>query len=292
MGSLNVCAVVLNWRAADETIKCVDSLLRFAKHLTSIVVVDNNSEDGSYEKLQSYYLKKSGNVYVVNSDCNNGYAGGNNFGLRFALLNIKDIDYFWIVNNDAYILEDALLPMLEMVGERKIVGSLIVNSGTSRLECYGGGVLYPILGKSKLLYNGYDIKSNFTRNPDYIMGCSMLFHTKAMTEVGFLDESYFMYSEEVDWQTKALKIGYKLSVCDKSIIYHLGSMSSGGKSEFYYFYRNRAAVFYNKRFYGVFFAFISAFNLSCITLLKEIKYPKKIISGVKGAFSGLVMKDD
>ena len=285
--------MVLNYKAPNETISCVESILKHCPSIDHAVVVDNDSQDGSSDVLQRWQAENDlGQVTVLASPRNDGYAGGNNYGMRWALDNLP-VQHFWVINNDAYVKDDAFAPLLAELqrAPKTIVGSVILSSQTGRLECYGGGILYPLLGKSKLL--GKDITvadiAKLEREPDYIMGCSMAFCASLLSDVGFMDEAYFMYSEEVDWQHQAKRKGVALKVCRESQLYHYGSMSSGGRSAFYHYFRNRAATRFNRKFHGTPFALVSAVLLSGITVLKEFKNPKLAWSGVKGAFKGATM---
>jgi len=128
-----------------------------------------------------------------------------------------------------------------------------------------------------------------SEQPDYLMGCSLAFSAKLIDRIGMMDEAYFMYSEEVDWQFQAKKKGVSIRVVPESRLFHYGSLSSGGRSAFYHYYRNRAATRFNKRFYGQGFALASACFLSAITVIKEFNHPSLAWSGIKGAFKGVTM---
>jgi GT2 family glycosyltransferase len=285
------CAIILNWCTPESTLNaCLD--IRKYCNLDYIIIVDNNSPDGSFEILkEDSLIKVYDNIFVLNTGHNSGYAGGNNYALRFALNNFIDIDIFWIVNSDVRIHGDMFLPILEEIKHKSdcFYGSLVLNSD-EKIECYGGGLIYPIFGKCKLLGKGKETSELDTlvnRLPDYLMGCSLAFTKDVIDKVGLMDESYFMYSEEIDWQWRAKKLGIGIKVVPESIIYHEGSGSSGGQSPFYFFYRNRAAIMLNKKFFGNTFAFISAINLSFITLIQNAKNKENVTFGIKGAWAGL-----
>lgn len=286
-------ALILNYKAAIETIGCAESLLEFCKAISHILIIDNDSCDGSVDALRKWQQERGrGKVTLLVNPENNGYAGGNNLGLRWALDNLS-VENFWIVNNDAYVKSDAFSPLLAALerNDKQFVGSIILNAQDGRVECYGGGKLYPLLGKAKLLGKGQSLESMHQQHqsPDYLMGCSLAFSTSLIHRVGLMDERYFMYSEEVDWQYQARKFDISIQVVPRSQLFHYGSLSSGGRSAFYHYYRNRAAIRFNKRFYGSLFAFISACILSLITVVKEFKYPRRAWSGIKGAFKGVMM---
>lgn len=286
-------ALILNYKAATETISCVESLLAHCPALNHVVVIDNDSQDGSVVAFNQWLeAQPRHNVTVLANPENNGYAGGNNYGLRWALDNLP-VTTFWIVNNDTYVDSDAFAPLLDALKEndRQFVGSVILSADTGRLECYGGGKLYPLLGKAKLLGKDQTLEAmaNTSEQPDYLMGCSLAFSAKLVDRIGLMDEAYFMYSEEVDWQFQAKKKGVSIRVVPSSRLFHYGSLSSGGRSAFYHYYRNRAATRFNKRFYGQGFAFASACFLSAITVIKEFNHPSLAWSGIRGAFKGVTM---
>ncbi len=288
-------ALILNYKAATETISCVESLLAHCATLDHIVVVDNDSQDGSAAAFEQWLAGNgSPKVTLLQNPVNNGYAGGNNYGLRWAMANLQPT-YFWVVNNDTYVESDAFSPLLEALqrDDRQFVGSLVLSADTGRLECYGGGKLYPILGKARLLGKNQSLEASQRQDPqhvpDYIMGCSLAFSAALTDEIGLMDESYFMYFEEVDWQYRARQHGVSVKVIPQSRLYHYGSLSLGSRSAFYHYYRNRAATRFNKRFYGPVFALVSAFLLSGVTTLKEFRNPSLAWSGIKGAFKGVAM---
>ena len=286
-------ALILNYKAATETISCAESLLQHCPTLDHIVVVDNDSQDGSGEALKQWKTDHApDNVTVLLNPKNNGYAGGNNYGLRWALENLQ-ATHFWIVNNDTYVESDAFTPLLNALerNDRQFVGSVVLSADTGRLECYGGGKLYPLFGKARLLGKDVAIEAmeEMRQKPDYLMGCSLAFTASMVREVGLMDESYFMYSEEVDWQFRAKRFGIGIQVVPESRLFHYGSLSLGNRSAFYHYYRNRAATRFNKRFYGPAFAFASACFLSVITVIKEYDDLGLAWSGIKGAFKGVAM---
>jgi len=288
-------ALILNYKAATETISCAESLLAHCSTIDHIVIVDNDSQDGSALAFQQWLDEKAyPQVTLLCNPENNGYAGGNNYGLRWAMKNLQPT-HFWVVNNDTYVESDAFSPLLAALqrNDRQFVGSLVLSADTGRLECYGGGKLYPILGKARLLGKNQSIETleqqSLQHDPDYIMGCSLAFSAALTEEIGLMDEDYFMYFEEVDWQYRARRFGVSIKVIPESRLFHYGSLSLGNRSAFYHYYRNRAATRFNKRFYGSMFAVVSAFLLSAVTTIKEYRNPTLAWSGIKGAFKGVAM---
>ena len=283
-----IIAVVLNWNDSVSTTRCVDSLLKFTC-TDMIVIVDNCSDDNSKVIFREKY-KYENKVETVENSVNSGYAGGNNFGIQYCLEKYY-FDAIWVVNNDSYVEADALTPMVDLLIERpnNFVGSVIVNSDSETLECFGGGVCYPLLGKTRLFMKGKSIGDalSVTSMPDYVMGCSMLVPKQLLKDVGLMDEVYFMYSEEVDWQKRSQEYGYGILVSKDSIVYHDGSGSTGGKSPAYHYYRNRASIIFNRKFFNIGTTVLSVFFLTIVFVFQEFRRPKNIIRGLVGIRDGL-----
>jgi GT2 family glycosyltransferase len=128
-----VAVVVLNWRAAEETLRCLDSLLAMNAPRLEVVVVDNGSGDGSFEMLEAY----GRGVTVINSGANLGYAGGNNLGIQHALEN--GVDWVWVLNNDTTVAPDCLAKLLDASVEADVrVPTIGLGDGSGRLWYAGG----------------------------------------------------------------------------------------------------------------------------------------------------------
>lgn len=94
----NLSFLILNYKNVGETIKCVESIQNTYVQNYSIVVVDNGSGDGSYEKMYELYGKTDG-IYVIKSDKNIGFSAGNNLGYKFVREKLHP-DFLIVTNND------------------------------------------------------------------------------------------------------------------------------------------------------------------------------------------------
>src|SRR5215470_14085112 len=97
-----VAVVVLNWNGCNETLACLESLIKLSYPPCDLIVVDNGSTDNSVAAVRSKYP----NVEVIQTGKNLGYAGGNNVGIRRALE--KGAQYILILNNDTRVSPDAI----------------------------------------------------------------------------------------------------------------------------------------------------------------------------------------
>jgi hypothetical protein len=203
--------VIVNYNAGGLLTECV-ARVAASTHPVDIVVVDNASTDGSIDLLRRSMPVRSG-LTILENPANLGFARANNLALRdwpgeFALL----------LNPDCLIEADTLAGMLAALrGEPHagLAGCLILNSdgteqsGCRRLVPTPGQVLRRACGG-----RGYDLAG--TPLPDgpipveAISGAFMLVRMTAATEVGPLDEDYFMHWEDLDWCQRFRQAGWRI----------------------------------------------------------------------------------
>lgn len=121
-----VAIVVLNYLNYKDTIECVDSVLNYDYKIEGIVVVDNGSENNSFEELKAKY-KYVDTVFVIKSKKNQGFAKGNNLGIDFARKNLK-AEFVLVVNNDTIFTDPEYIEKLLSRYKRGVgcLGSKIV----------------------------------------------------------------------------------------------------------------------------------------------------------------------
>ncbi|MDP8957354.1 MAG: glycosyltransferase family 2 protein [Actinomycetota bacterium] len=213
--------VVLNWNGWRDTIRCVRSVARSTYRNHRVVVVDNGSGDGSVRRIRSACPE----VTIVESRTNLGFAGGCNLGIRAALQ--SDAEFVWLLNNDTVVALDALRKMLEEFEKREhvgIVGSVLISPREGTVEAWGGGTANRYLGTTR----------RYTRPGrrilTYVAGTSMLVRRRVFEDVGFLDEDFFFYLEDVDFCLRAAAKGWSLAVAPKAVVLHKGgaTVNHGG----------------------------------------------------------------
>ena len=175
---------------------------------------------------------------IIENQANLGFAAGNNPGIRYAL-HQKDMTHAWLLNNDTLVEPDCLLKMLrrlEAENSPAICGSRVMfYDDPSVIQALGGnkfnkwtGNASPSLGRywpEKQQRNPADIEKAL----DYISGCSMLIPREFIEDIGLMEESYFLYYEEIDWAVRA-KDKYKAVYADDAVLYHKEGGSIGSAS--------------------------------------------------------------
>ena len=197
--------IVLNYNSFNDTIVCVDRLLKF-QEAYKIVIVDNQSPDGSYDKLKQYYMNQQ-EVDVILSDDNRGYSAGNNFGIKYALKKHR-VTRIGILNPDVIIDDKALIKnMLQYLDSSEkfvIIGGLPVDAdGAQDINKAAWNIpsaLDLVLDHSLLIARKKTLKQEeigeHLISVDCVAGCFFLVKVSFLESIGFLDEGVFLYNEE------------------------------------------------------------------------------------------------
>ncbi len=274
--------ILVNWNGWQDTVECIQSLLRLKYACFSVVVCDNGSSDDSVSRIKNWaeqhnlaimdyqrteaeaggLLTADPVLTIIRNGENLGFAGGNNVGLRYALAR-SDAGYCWLLNNDTVVEPNALVRLVECMVQQPAVGlcgsTIRLYHDRQRIQALGGGHYCRWVG----LPWHYGRFSKWGRVIDankavawmnYVEGASMLVSRQFLDEVGLMCEDYFLYYEEADW---AIRAGgrFGLGYAPESIVYHkvggsIGTSSNPAKMSYtsdYFNVRNR--LLFTRRFY-------------------------------------------
>ncbi len=222
--------IVLNYNSCDDTFTCVDRLLSFERDY-HIVIVDNCSPDGSYDRLTERYAD-DGRVDVIRSDRNGGYGYGNNTGMRYAI-DQYGAETVGILNPDVLIPDAAVInTMLQALYSDQtyaVAGGVIVDSEGHRLLNRSG---WNIQTSAQIIRDHFLIYDRFKQAPDMpelapgiiqtdcVAGCFFIARASAMRDIGFFDEEMFMYQEESVIGIKCREHGFKEVIAVDALYYH------------------------------------------------------------------------
>lgn len=237
-----VLTIILNWRTAEMTLHAVEAAHReMAGIAGEIVVVDNDSGDGSFEQI-SAGIRDAGfaRVRVLQAGRNGGYGAGNNVGFRAGLSDGRRPDYFYVLNSDAFPDKGAvaaLVAYLEANPSVGLAGSYIHGPDG---DPHGTAFRFPsILGEfegsarlgpvSRLLASHVVAMPlpEETRPVDWLAGASVMIRQSVLDRIGLFDEAYFLYFEETDLCLRARRAGWPTVYVRESEVTHIGSVSTG-----------------------------------------------------------------
>lgn len=253
MASKKVCAIVLNWNGWDSTLECLDSLLGAALRPDVIIVCDNGSTDDSVWKILQWAtakgeksrlvagdknifsksIDKLANLVLITNSSNLGYSGGNNPGIRYALVQ-QQFDFVWVLNNDTIVAKNSLKKLLSCAHLSKagIFGSTIVySSNPEKVQCAGGCRYKPLTTIFSPVMGGMPLSKVLQVHDqpkiDYIYGASFFVRTEVFEKCGLFNEDFFLFYEEMDFCKRARAAGYGIYWCQESIVQHRVSQSVG-----------------------------------------------------------------
>ena len=222
---MDVSVIIVNYKTPALLLRCVQSIVAHTKGVAyEVVVIDNHSEDNSRELLEANGLK----VIWKDSGYNSGFARANNMGLKMAQGN-----YALLFNSDAFLQTDALTGLwnyyrqLETTQQKPgLLGCKIVNESGALLRGTHIGfpgiqklvnanpfviVLKRLLGNnSKQTQTTEAEKLHYVNHEaDIISGACVFTNLNILKSEGlFLDEDFFLYSEDVEWSYRYKKNGY------------------------------------------------------------------------------------
>ncbi len=219
--------IIINWNGRDITLDCLNSLSRITYKNVKTIVVDNASADGSSWALR----EKFPNVVVLEMKQNLRFAGGTNFGIRYGLEHGAEM--FLLLNNDTTVHEEFLSAMVARITSRQDIGmvapKIYYDAEPNRIWFAGGTIslwtgTMKHIGLREIDNGQYDA----SRDIEYSTGCCFLTWRDVVENIGLLDESYTMYSEDADWSMRVRRAGYSIVYEPKAKVWHKLSVSSGG----------------------------------------------------------------
>jgi GT2 family glycosyltransferase len=241
----SILAIILNYKTAEMTLQSAQAALREMAALEGeIVIVDNDSQDGSFEEMSAHVASQDWPcVRVIQSGRNGGFGAGNNVGLRLGLSNGSAPDYYYVLNSDAFPDAGSITALLEYLEEHPkagFAGSYIHGpEGDAHLttfrfpsiwsELEGAARFGPI---SRLLHSKrvpIDVPDH-TREVDWLAGASMMMRRGVLEDIGLFDETFFLYFEETDLCRRAKLAGWPTVFVRESEVTHIGSVSTGMKT--------------------------------------------------------------
>lgn len=239
-----VLVVIVNYRTARLVVECLRSLApEVASHGGArVVVVDNDSGDGSVEVLREAVVAGGWSDWaeVLASDRNGGFAYGNNLAMRRALAGSTKPDLFWLLNPDTLVHPHALVTLVEFLRDNPHVGicgcAIKEGDGTPwpyafRFPSIAGeiengfafGPITRLLSRWRVLREMGGVPTRV----DWISGCSMMIRSKVVQAIGPMDEGYFLYYEETDYCLQAKRNGIECWYLPQSTIVHIAGQSTG-----------------------------------------------------------------
>lgn len=238
----SVSVILVNYNGTKDTIDCVKSLLNVEYDNFRIVIADNASKH-PITRADDAVLQDS-RVEILTIDQNLGFAGGNNYAIKYEKEHF-DPSYYLLLNNDTVVEPGFIKNMVrkaEMETDIGLVCGKIYLYSDPEAFWYAGGAIdistgvTSHYGAKEREQGQYDVDREVT----FATGCLWLIPQKTIEEVGLMNEDYFLYYEDADYCCRILNNGLKLMYCHDAVIYHKVSGTTGSYSDLerYYMVRN------------------------------------------------------
>lgn len=255
---MDLSIIIVNYRTFELTRNTIESVLNSSLSCDyEIIIVDNASGDGSLENLKDFFADES-RVRFIPSSVNGGFAYANNLAIRDS-----NPEYYLLLNSDTIVEDNTLTEALNYIQSHEDVGALGVR------VCLEDGQLdkacrrsfpnptnsfyrlfhIPSHNDSSDNYNLDDLDDSGIYEIDCLTGAFILMRSKVMDEIGPLDETFFMYGEDIDLCYRIKKAGYKIVYYGKVKITHLkGASSKKQKNKLIYEFYRAMYIFYHKHY--------------------------------------------
>ncbi len=222
---------IVNWNTRDLIDECLGSVYATSVGLhIEVIVVDNASTDGSAETVR----EKHPRVVLIENKDNVGFAAANNQALE-----VSTGRHFLLLNPDTICRDGALATLVRFLDEHPrcgAVGPLVLNRDETLQYSWAAfptfwsevrGRLDRRIGRDgRLPTTADETRAVGPFRADWIGGCCLMTRREAIDQIGPMDESLFMYSEETDWCLRLARAGWEVWVEPAAEIVHLGGQSS------------------------------------------------------------------
>lgn len=220
---MEISVVIPNYNGEKILENCLNSLLKQSINTFETIIIDNNSKDSSVNLIENKYK----NVRLIKNAENLGFAAAVNQGIMAA-----QGKYIILLNNDTEVDEYWLESLYNTIkDDNKIfsVSSKMIRY-FQRDKIDDAGDEYTILGWAYKRGDGADVSKYSTNNVIFSScGGAAIYNKDILDEIGYFDESFFAYLEDIDLSFRAQIYGYKNVFCSEAKVFHMVSASSGSR---------------------------------------------------------------
>ncbi|MBI4049999.1 MAG: glycosyltransferase family 2 protein [Candidatus Doudnabacteria bacterium] len=253
---MKVSILIVNWNTREHLARCVEAILQNKPPVSfEVIVVDNNSTDGSAAMLRERFGNDS-RIRIMESGTNLGFAKANNLAFRQS-----SGEYIFLLNPDTEVRGQAIMDLVAYLDRHAEVGAV-----GPRLRNPDGSLQpsvrrFPTFFASLLVLSGLhrfirptryfmdDLDYSQEAEVDQVMGAAFMTRRSVIEKLGLFDEFFWLWYEEVDFCKRVYDAGYKIYYYPQAVVMHRGAESfsqldvfsrkrAAGRSLVYYFWKN------------------------------------------------------
>ena len=248
--------IIVSWNVCELLQNCLYSVFAQQGVALQLIVVDSASSDGSPEMVAELFPQ----VELIACETNVGFPHGNNIGLERA-----NGRFILLLNPDTVLHDNALAKMVGYLAQNHsvgIVGPQLLNGDgsvqssrrrfpTLRTAFFESTWLQPMAPQTVLdRYYVRDVADDKTAVVDWVMGACLMTRQEVVSQVGGLDEAYFMYSEELDYCRRVHQAGWQVVYYPQARVTHLSGKSSEQAVTRRHINFNQAKLRYFRKYHG------------------------------------------
>jgi len=252
--------VIVNWNSGEQLKDCLRTLTQTGMHgvsLEKVVVVDNNSSDGSSDGLETLNLP----MVVLQNRRNDGFARGCNQGAKAG-----SAEFLLFLNPDVRVFHNSLSVPINFFNSEDgqntgIAGiQLVDESGEISRSCarFPDPLQLPfqMAGLDRIFpgrFPGHFLSQwdhGENRRVDQVMGAFFMVRRSLFERLGGFDERFFVYFEDLDFSLRAKKIGYSSWYLADAAVYHRGCGTSDSVKKERLFYYLKSRILYGFKHFG------------------------------------------
>ncbi len=251
--------VIINWNSADYLEKCINSIFTTNNKtfVETVFIVDNNSNDSSLERITP-----NNKIKIIRNNENLGFAKASNQGFK-----LSKAPFVLLLNPDTQLLNSTLedcISFMEKKPEVDILGCRLLNDkgeispscarfptpGKLFIDSIGLSNIFPSLFTRAILMTEWDHKTS--RVVDQVMGAFMFMRHSVFEKVGYFDEQFFVYFEELDFSKRLSMIGGKSFFNANIKAIHSGEGTTSSVKAFRLFLNLKSRLQYAKKHFSSF----------------------------------------
>jgi GT2 family glycosyltransferase len=257
---MELSVIIVNYNVKHFLEQCLHSVLKASKTVsTEIFVVDNNSVDGSTQLVKEKFPQ----VHLIENKVNAGFSKANNQAIRLA-----KGKYILLLNPDTVVEEDTFTKIIRFMDEHPDAGGLGVKMIDGKgdflpeskrglptpwvafCKMFGLSKLFPKSKKFGKYHLSY-LNENDTHEVEVLAGAFMLMRKETLEKVGLLDETFFMYGEDIDLSYRITQGEYKnFYFPETTIIHYKGESTKKGSLNYVKVFYKAMIIFAQKHFSG------------------------------------------
>lgn len=283
--------IVLNYFGEKVIRQTIDSLLHlnYPKERYEIIIIDNDSRDAS-KRVISELSRKNKIIRFYLMQKNLGFSKGNNIGIKHA-----KGEYVALLNNDCIVDKNWLLELTEIAKQDKkifAVASKIYLQSSKKIQNAGILMFQNGYGRDIGSIVEYGVQSyemdmgQYDKEKEVYAACgaAVMYRKNVLDQIGYLDEMFFMYYEDVEISERARLHGYKIMYSPKAIVYHYHALSSKEWSPFFIYHSEKGRLLHLVYHFPM-SVFVSEYFLFFITaigrFLKDLLFLKNVGKNVQ-----------